>query len=135
MERTKRGRRSFWPLYEYKWDGLLDAKTLTRDRPAKTTSLNPQEIGLDVQFRSFAMDMEASTNMKKCMSRASWADSTAAPTESTSEVVSGRSDFLDEMVAAGAVDASAVAHRGAIGPAGDSCGRDGDGGGGSSVST
>lgn len=128
MERTKRGRRSFWPLYEYKWDGLLDAKTLTRDRPAKTTSLNPQEIGLDVQFRSFAMDMEASTNMKKCMSRASWADSTAAPTESTSEVISG---FLDEMIAAGAVDASAIADQGAIGPVGDSGeGRDGDGGGG-----
>ena len=125
MESAKKGRRSFWPLYEYMWDGLLDAKKLTRGRPAKNTSLNPQEIGLDVQFRSFAMDMEASTNMKKCMSRASWADSTAAPTESTSEVVSG---FLDEMVAAGAVDVEAIADRGASGPGGGGGGPDGDAG-------
>ena len=52
------------------------------------------------------MDMEASSNLKHCMTRASWADSNAARTESSSEVVSG---VLHDMVAAGVVEASAIA--------------------------
>ena len=52
VDAARRGRRSFWPLYDYKWDGLLDVETLARGRPAPSTSLNPREIGLDVQFRS-----------------------------------------------------------------------------------